>query len=141
MIRTRRPAVLATIAGVLWGVAPGARADIPLRAQRVAAGLPQPLFVGSPPGDDDHLFIVSKADTVNNPSAASIRILDLNGNTVNTTPFLTIPNLVTESESGLLGLAFHPDWGQAGSPNKDYFYVNVTVPGGAFGVSKSPVRR
>jgi len=141
MIRTPRLALLATIAGVLSGVAMTAHADIPLRAQRVASGLSQPLFAGSAPGDNDHLFVVSKADTGNNPSNASIRVLDLNTNTVSTTPFLTIPNVYTSSESGLLGLAFHPDWGQAGSPNKDYFYVNVTVPGGAFGISQSQVRR
>ena len=129
-------AAAASLAGAL--AASSARADVPLRAQRVAAGLSQPLFVTAPANDNDRLFIVSKADT---SSTASIRILNLTNNTINNTPFLTIPNLYTQSESGLLGLAFHPEWGQAGSPNKDYLYVNVTVPGGAFGVSQSQVRR
>jgi glucose/arabinose dehydrogenase len=136
---TQRPRLVAAL--LLASVTLSTPADIPLRATRIASGLPQPLFVGGAPGDDDHLFIVSKADTGNNPSNASIRLLNLNNNSLSATPFLTIPGLYTVQESGLLGLAFHPEWGQAGSPNKDFFYVNVTVPGGAFGVSQSQVRR
>jgi glucose/arabinose dehydrogenase len=141
---TRSPRALkATLAAALTAALTTlpTRADIPLRAQRVASGLPQPLFVTAPANDNDRLFIVSKSDGGTTPSNASIRILNPNTNALSPTPFLTLSGLYTQSESGLLGLAFHPEWGQTGSPNKDYLYVNVTVPGGAFGVSQSQVRR
>ena len=30
-------------------------------------------------------------------------------------------------DSGMLGLAFHPEYNQSGSPNKDYFYIYYTA--------------
>jgi glucose/arabinose dehydrogenase len=52
-----------------------------------------------------------------------IRIFDQKTNTLLTTPFLDIQDLVddTGNEQGLLGLAFHPDY-----ENNGYFYVNYT---------------
>ena len=64
--------------------------------------------------DDERLFIVEKDGT--------IRIIDSMGNVL-PTPFLSIGARVhsTESERGLLGLAFHPDYEANGK-----FYVNYT---------------
>jgi uncharacterized repeat protein (TIGR03806 family) len=40
---------------------------------------------------------------------------------------------------GLLGLAFHPDYGRAGSPNRGYFYVSYQyTPGPVLGSPESP---
>ena len=85
------------------------------RTERVAAGLDSPLYVTAPPGDFDRLFIVEKT--------GAIRILDLNTGSVLAAPFLDLPgaNLTTDSERGLLGLAFHPDYATNG-----LFYVNFT---------------
>ncbi|MFY8068667.1 MAG: PQQ-dependent sugar dehydrogenase [Flavobacterium sp.] len=62
---------------------------------------------------DSRLFVVQKGGL--------IRILNANG-TVNSTPFLNLSSLVsTNSERGLLGLAFHPNYATNG-----YFFVNYT---------------
>lgn len=62
---------------------------------------------------DTRLFVVQKGGL--------IRILNAEG-TVNATPFLNISSLVTtNSERGLLGLAFHPNYATNG-----YFFVNYT---------------
>ncbi len=78
------------------------------RTERIAAGLDQPLYVTSPPGDFDRLFHVE--------NTGQIRILDLSTGNVLPTPFLDLPdnNLTTNSERGLLGLAFHPDYATNG---------------------------
>jgi glucose/arabinose dehydrogenase len=99
-----------------------ALADIPIRSTRVASGLMTPVFAGSPPGDASRLFILEQG----NQGVASIKILNLNTGSLNSTPFLTISGLLTGGESGLLGLAFHPDYANNGK-----FYVNVTAAGGA----------
>lgn len=62
---------------------------------------------------DTRLFVVQKGGL--------IRILNADG-TVNATPFLNLSSLVTtNSERGLLGLAFHPNYATNG-----YFFVNYT---------------
>jgi glucose/arabinose dehydrogenase len=91
-----------------------------LNAVRVASGLTHPLFVDAPPGDSGRLFIVQKN--------GQIRILNLTTGTLNATPFLTLTGLATGAEQGLLGMAFDPNYAANGK-----FYLNFTVPGGAFG--------
>ncbi|OBX22773.1 MULTISPECIES: PQQ-dependent sugar dehydrogenase [Bizionia] len=75
-----------------------------------AAGFNNP--IGIKHANDDRLFIVEKAGV--------IKIIDAQQN-VNATPFLDINSLVSNSggESGLLGLAFHPNYTTNG-----YFFVN-----------------
>src|ERR1700757_272234 len=90
-----------------------------LDAIRVASGLSSPLFVTSPPGDFNRLFIVQQGGV--------IRILNLKTGVLNPTPFLTVSNILTGGEQGLLGLAFDPDYASNGK-----FYVNCVAPGGAF---------
>ena len=109
--------VLATISvsGLQAGTAPG------LDAVQVASGLTQPLFVTAPPGDSRRLFIVQQD--------GNIRILNLLTSTLNPAPFLTLTGLTdTGGEQGLLGMAFDPNYATNGK-----FYLNFTVPGGAFG--------
>jgi glucose/arabinose dehydrogenase len=93
-----------------------------IAAKRVASGLAQPLFVTAPPGDYARLFIVQQT--------GQVRILNLAAGTLNTTPFLDISARLTDTggEQGLLGMAFDPNYATNGK-----FYLNFTVPGGAFG--------
>ncbi len=98
-----------------------------LDAIRVASGLSSPLFVTAPPGDFNRVFIVEQGGT--------IRILNLKTGTLNPTPFLTISNLQSGGEQGLLGLAFDPDYATNGK-----FYVKCTVPG-ASGAGTNQIRQ
>jgi glucose/arabinose dehydrogenase len=79
----------------------------------VADGLEQPLYLASPPGDAERLFVVEREGT--------IRIV--RDDAVVATPFLDISSdVATEGdEQGLLGLAFHPLY-----PANGYAYVNYT---------------
>jgi len=78
-----------------------------------------PVFATHAPRDANRLFILEKRGV--------IRILDLVSGQLNATPFLTISDTdAAASESGLLGLAFHPDYANNGK-----FYVNVTVDNGS----------
>src|SRR6266404_3791315 len=99
-----------------------------LDAVRVASGLSSPLFVTAPPGDFDRLFIVQQG--------GQIRILNLNTGSLNATPFLTVSNILTGGEQGLLGLAFDPDYATNGK-----FYVNCVAPGGAFNAGITQIRQ
>ena len=81
-----------------------------LTTVRVAQGLSGPVFVTAPPGDGSRLFIVEF-------NTGRIKILK-NGSVL-TAPFLDIGPLVTNNTNfGLLGLAFHPQYQTNG-----YFYV------------------
>src|SRR5438093_648411 len=102
-----------SLSGVRAQMVPG------LDAIRVASGLTQPLFVTAPPGDSGRLFIVQQN--------GQIRILNLATGTLNPTPFLALTGLAAGGEQGLLGMAFDPNYAANGK-----FYLNFTVPGGAF---------
>ncbi len=92
-----------------------------LATTRVAANLPQPLFVTAPPNDYNRLFIVCQT--------GQVYILKLDTGNLNATPFLNIQSKLTSTngEQGLLGMAFDPDYANNGK-----FYLDFTVPGGAF---------
>jgi glucose/arabinose dehydrogenase len=81
----------------------------------VESGLSEPLFVTAPPGDHNRLFILEKA--------GRIRVFDRQTGTLLSSPYLSIP-VSSESERGLLGLAFDRDFATNGQ-----FYVNYTTPG------------
>ncbi len=92
-----------------------------LTTVRVAYGLSRPVFITAPPNDFDgdrrsaRLFILEQ-------HTGRVKILNLATLEINRgTPFLTIPNLATGNEQGLLGMAFAPDYGSSGR-----FYVNYT---------------
>jgi glucose/arabinose dehydrogenase len=89
--------------------------------ERIATGLVRGVFVTAPSGDTERLFIVEQR-TGTNADVGRIRIMDLSTNTILATPFLEIPDLATENEQGLLGLAFDPDY-----VNNGYFYVNFNL--------------
>jgi len=83
-----------------------------LTVEQVATGLISPVKVTHAPGDSSRLFVVEQG--------GRIRIIE--DGTLLTAPFLNISSDVTSGgESGLLGLAFHPDYQTNGR-----FFVNYT---------------
>lgn len=78
-----------------------ATAGLPaLDLEPVGEGFEQPVFVTSAPDDPDVLYVIEKPG----------RIIVVQGGARRGEPFLEVPNLFTDGEQGLLGLAFHPDY-------------------------------
>lgn len=99
--------------------------------KRIASGLSRPIHVTHAPGDPDRLFIIEKQ--------GRIRVFHIPDNQLRTSYFLNIDSIVgggtsTNSEQGLLGLAFHPDY-----VNNGYFYVYYTNNSGNVVVSRYSV--
>lgn len=90
----------------------------PVIAQPIVSGLNQPVFLTTPPHDSRHLFIVQKG--------GSIRIFDRETETLLSGAFLTVSPISTNSERGLLGMAFHPNF-----QTNRYVYTFFTDAGGA----------
>jgi len=107
-----RISLAATAPWLLFLAAPALRAQTPLTTTLVANGFAQPVYVTAPPGDQDRLFVVQQA--------GQIRIVK-NG-VILPTPFIDLSGpVLSGSERGLLGLAFHPNYASNG-----FFYVNYT---------------
>lgn len=104
---------------------PLAENDLALDLTTFATGFNDPLSIAH--AGDSRLFVVEQSGV--------IKIL-LSDGTVLGTPFLDIQPRVDSSanEEGLLGLAFHPDYGTNG-----YFYVNYTNTTG--GVRRTRISR
>jgi glucose/arabinose dehydrogenase len=113
--------------GLALLVGPALRAETPLTSERVAMGLQQPLYVTSAPGDSGRVFVVEQP--------GRIRILDIDAQppVLVATAFLDISDRVNSAfdEQGLLGLAFHPDFGANG-----LFYVSYTGAGNELNVAR-----
>ncbi len=87
-----------------------------LTSVRVATGFARPIYVGAPNGDEDRLFVAEQ-------HSGLVRIV-LRGDVL-ATPFLDVKSrILTGSERGLLGVAFHPDF-----VNNGLVYVNYTRTG------------
>jgi len=83
-----------------------------IELQQVASGLTQPTTVTNAGDGSGRIFIVQETGQI---------LIFING-AVLPTPFLDISDLVRhDSEQGLLGLAFHPDYA-----NNGFFYVDYT---------------
>lgn len=98
---------------------------------RIANGMSRPVAIAHAPDDDSRLFVIEKQ--------GRIRIINLETNTLLSTPFLDINSSVggtnsVGSEQGLLGLAFHPNYAQNG-----FFFVNYTNNSGNTQVSRYSV--
>ncbi|HSX61540.1 MAG TPA: PQQ-dependent sugar dehydrogenase [Tahibacter sp.] len=78
-----------------------------------------PVALRAPNDGSGRLFVVEKG--------GNIRVIK-NGAAL-PTPFLTL-GVTQSSESGLLGLAFHPNFGLAGQPHNTEFYIFYTRPSG-----------
>ncbi|QOJ13371.1 MAG: PQQ-dependent sugar dehydrogenase [Planctomycetia bacterium] len=92
-------------------------------AIRIQAGLVRPIYVTAPAGDFNRLFIISQRDIASQTLSTSgrIKVLDLTTNTIKPNDFLVVDNVSANSEQGLLGMAFHPQYEENG-----YFYVCYT---------------
>jgi glucose/arabinose dehydrogenase len=108
-------------AACLVGLAGVAQAQ-QLTTTRLASGLTRPVFVCSPPGDTNRLFIVEQRGSGGVSTQAMIKILNLSNNTINATPFLTIGPVATGAEQGLLSLLF--DTNYANNGRFFIFYTN-----------------
>lgn len=98
-----------------WGDLVANEFEVPeLTFTFITGDLTAPVFLDAPPGDR-RLFVVEKGGT--------IRVIE-NG-TVLPTPFLTIGDISTGGEQGLLGMAFHPGFDVNGR-----FFVHHTDGGG-----------
>ncbi|HLP84111.1 MAG TPA: PQQ-dependent sugar dehydrogenase [Phycisphaerales bacterium] len=96
----------------ITGLAQHAHAQVRLTAS-LKATIAQTVYVTAPPGDTSRLFTVQRN--------GGIRILDLPGYTQRATPFLTVPNVTTGGEQGMLSMAFHPNYTSNG-----WFYFYYT---------------
>ena len=122
---TRRFEVLAGLCLLLSTTASSQAAILGL--ERVASGLSAPIFVTHAPGDTSRLFIVERGSPPESTgAAASIRIFNLNTGLLERGTFLTT-TVDNRGEGGLLGMAFHPDYFNAGTPGFGKFYVNATT--------------
>ena len=107
----RRPLRLLALLALVPLLAAVARAQTPLKARRIASGLQNPVWAGSPPGDD-RIFIALQRGL--------IKVLE-NGS-INSTNFLNkTGDTAGLGEQGLLGVAFHPLYATNG-----YCFVNYT---------------
>ncbi|MCA9242384.1 MAG: PQQ-dependent sugar dehydrogenase [Phycisphaerales bacterium] len=94
----------------LIGAGSTAQAYVPINAVRIARGLLSPTFVTHAPGDESRLFALEKIGT--------IRII--RDGLILPTPFLDLTaETGTQSEQGMLGLAFDPNYAASG-----VFYIN-----------------
>ncbi|MDC8013536.1 PQQ-dependent sugar dehydrogenase [Tahibacter soli] len=123
---------MAGAAIALYAVAAAGQSVPPdLALVEITRAVPAPIGVRAPHDGSGRLFVISQAGT--------IRIVK-NG-VLLPTPFLTLSVTYPGSggTSGLLGLAFHPNYGRAGLPHSDEFYVasmrsgNCSVAGSCLG--------
>ncbi|MCA9305432.1 MAG: PQQ-dependent sugar dehydrogenase [Phycisphaerales bacterium] len=122
----------ATIAGasvICLGAGSAIGGATPMTSVRVASGLTRPIFLTHAPGDFTQVYIIEKQGI--------IKTMDLSSGTIAT--WLNIDALVgggtsTNSEQGLLGLAFHPDFA-----NNGYFYVDYTNNSGSTQIERRTV--
>jgi glucose/arabinose dehydrogenase len=102
------------LAGVIasLGVCAVSQAQVPLELVRIGGfnDFPLSIFLTQPPGETRRLYVASLTGTIR---------IHLDGVTV-PTPFLSIP-VIASGESGLLGMAFHPQFQTNG-----YVYVYYT---------------
>jgi glucose/arabinose dehydrogenase len=125
MLASRRAAT--ALLGIILLAAHAIGAQTPFTSEQVAVGLERPLYVTAAPGDAGRVFIIEQP--------GRIRILDVGQQppVLVGTPFLDIAGRVRSvgNEQGLLGLAFHPEFGANG-----FFYVSYTGAGNELNVAR-----
>ncbi|RYD15853.1 MAG: hypothetical protein EOP90_03360 [Lysobacteraceae bacterium] len=104
------------------GALPAQSVPADLALQLVTNQVNAPIGVRAPHDGSGRLFVMSQAGT--------IRVI--RDGVLLPTPFLTVPVTFPGNggTSGLLGLAFHPNYGLAGEPHNDEFYVVSMRPAG-----------
>lgn len=93
---------LALAATVVRAVEPG----LELRLRLVTDEITKPVFVASPPGDRERIFIVEQFDALGTTGSVWI----VRNGTLLAQPFLDVPNLSSNWSGGLHCIAFHPDF-------------------------------
>jgi glucose/arabinose dehydrogenase len=105
-------------AGLALASAARSQAALPmpvLQAELLAGGLDSPVWVGSPPGDTERVFVLELEGRVRIVKRGAL--LD--------DPFLDLTaQVIPGAQGGLLGLAFHPDYASNG-----WFYVYYSIGG------------
>jgi glucose/arabinose dehydrogenase len=101
---------------------------------RIASGLTRPIYVTHAPGDASRTFIVEQRGSAGVSTRGDVKILDLATNTILPTPFLSITGLTTQSEQGVLGMAFAPDYATSGR-----FFMHYTAAGGTTTIARYTV--
>ncbi|UYV13396.1 MAG: PQQ-dependent sugar dehydrogenase [Phycisphaera sp.] len=117
--------------------------DVDVRLELVADGMAAPNLLITAPDGSGRLFVVDQA--------GQVRIIE--DGTLLATPFLDVADRLVDlgifgtgdpfgdfDERGLLGLAFHPDYANAGAPGfgKLYTYISEPVAGAADFTTASP---
>ncbi len=113
-------AAIAAGSALIAVMAGHASAQTPLTTTRVASGLIRPIYVTHAPGDPTRLFIIEKQGFISilkDGVLLPTKFLDVDA--------ITLGGTSTNSEQGLLGLAFDPDYATNG-----YFYIHHTQSGG-----------
>lgn len=77
------------------------------------------------PSDDQRMFMVEQRGW-GTSNVGRIRAFNKDTGAEIAT-VLTLPGVTNWAEGGLLGLAFHPEYGMVGSPHSRKFYINATV--------------
>jgi glucose/arabinose dehydrogenase len=91
------------------------QATLAVRLREIATGLASPVFLTSPPGDQERTFVVEQGG----------RIRIIRNDALVTAPFLDISSKIQSGgEQGLLGLAFHP--GYAANGRFVVYYTNTS---------------
>ncbi len=121
------PAAAFTAAAGAADVLPSiGKGNISIRLQPVATGLGAPDYAISPPGDSTRLFVLEQKGLVlivKNGSLLAAPALDLRSLVA---PPLNLTN--ANDERGLLGLAFHPGFGEPNSPGYRTLYTYNSQP-------------
>lgn len=128
-----RPTLLVLASVLFYSVAEGAFP--PIRLDPISQGeIVSPVVIENAGDGSDRLFIADQR--------GQIRIIDQGA--LLPTPFLDLNSLLVPErpnfdERGLLGLAFHPNFGQAGAVGSDKFYVYYSAPSTSPSTDEQPI--
>ncbi len=116
-------------AAAVLAIGAGAACGQGIAAQWLTGSLSRPVYVTAAPGDTERIFVVERRGVGGVAGRAAIRIFNLETNTLEPEPFLTVEDVGTGFEQGLVCMAFDPGYATNG-----FFYIAYTE--GQGGTSK-----